>query len=118
MISHVFDRGILIIRFPSGIDVAGRAAVAVETEHLIHARRPLHVVIQLALPEAVAPAVFSLVLRAHRLCTEVGASSAIVSASSDVRRLLAANADSSGPAVFADLSDAVRQALQGHELAS
>ncbi|MGW7456328.1 hypothetical protein [Streptomyces sp. NPDC054797] len=116
MLTHAFDQGVLVISFHGEIGIGDRAAVALETEHLVQTRRPHCVVVELA--DSASPAEVSLVLRAHRLCGQWGVPLAVVTSAPEAQQLVAANAGSAGPLVFATVAQAVRGLSRGQELAS
>ncbi|MCY0947056.1 hypothetical protein [Streptomyces antarcticus] len=117
MLTHAIDQGVLVISFHGEIGISDRAAVALETERLVRTCSPHCVVVELA-ESAVSPAGVSLVLRAHRLCGQWGMPLAVVTSAPEAQQLVAANAGSAGPLVFATVAQAVRGLSRGQELAS
>ncbi|CAL9338790.1 hypothetical protein SUDANB58_00222 [Streptomyces sp. enrichment culture] len=95
MLSHALERGVLVITVPSDPGVDGRAPLLERIGGLVRAHRPAPVVIVLDEPAATGAAV-SVVLRAHRLCSALGVLMSVATHSAPTRRLLEANADTSG----------------------
>ncbi|OKK17263.1 hypothetical protein AMK16_20510 [Streptomyces sp. CB00455] len=112
MLTHVFDRGTLVVSLDRPIGIGERAAAALATEHLIRTCRPGTVVVKLGAP-AVSPAGVSLMLRTQRLCRHWGIPLAVACAALPAQPLGAADHDGSHPPVYATVAQAVR-GLSGH----
>ncbi len=96
MLSHALERGVLVITVHDDPGIVGRATLAVEISNLVHAHKPLPVVIVLDEP-ATGGAAVSAVLRAHRMCSSLDVRMSVATGSAPARRLLETNADTSGP---------------------
>ncbi|MCX4703662.1 hypothetical protein OG252_48580 [Streptomyces sp. NBC_01352] len=96
MLSHTLERGVLVITVHRDPGIGGRATLAAEISHLIRAHKPAPVVIVLDEP-ATGGAAISAVLRAHRTCSNLGVLMSVATHSAPARRLLEANADTTGP---------------------
>ncbi|MFH9725994.1 hypothetical protein ACH4M4_23975 [Streptomyces sp. NPDC017254] len=79
LVGHAVEDGTLHIRLLRDLDVAGRAAAALQVEMLLYAHRPRHV--RLRLPtSAPSPASLSVIARARRLCEGLGIPLTVVGA--------------------------------------
>ncbi|MGW0366727.1 STAS domain-containing protein [Streptomyces sp. NPDC002990] len=106
MLTYAVDQGVLVISLHGPIDIGNRAAVALSIESLVHAHRADYVVLELAAgPPSVAA--ISVVHRAYRLCTAVGASLAVVTSTDESRRLLGIGGSRSTPRVYASTAQAI-----------
>lgn len=92
MISHMFDRRVLVITMHDDPGIDMRAALLTEISDLVHAYKPASVVIVLDQP-APTQAALSVVLRAHRLCSRLGLVMSVATRSAPARRLLAASVE-------------------------
>ncbi|WP_458247432.1 hypothetical protein [Streptomyces sp. MAI_2237] len=96
MVSHTFERGVLVVTVSTDPGIARRATLTTEISDLIHAYRPMPVVVVLEEAATGAPVV-SAVLRAHRMCSRLGVLMSVATHSAPARRLLEADADSVSP---------------------
>ncbi|MEU9360422.1 hypothetical protein AB0D35_20190 [Streptomyces sp. NPDC048301] len=95
MLSHRFERGVLVLTVREDPGIGGRAELSSEIVAFLQAHRPSPVLV--VIEEAAAtPATASAVLRAHRQCGAWGVLMSVATASSAVRRLLEASADVGG----------------------
>ncbi|MFF0201404.1 hypothetical protein [Streptomyces sp. NPDC005017] len=88
--SHSLDGDTLHVTLRHSLDIATRAAAALEIEALVHAHRPRQVVVQVPAGEP-TPATLSTVLRAHRMCAGLGVPLTLADAGTAMQRLFAAN---------------------------
>ncbi|MFE1248423.1 hypothetical protein [Streptomyces sp. NPDC058735] len=95
MLSHTLDHGILVVTVHSDPGIGGRAALLTKITDLVRAYRPAPVVVVLDEPASAAAAV-SVVLRVHRLCSQLGVLMSVASGSAPTRRALEDNADTAG----------------------
>jgi hypothetical protein len=96
MLSHVLERGVLVVTVHQDPGVTRRTELATRICSLMQAYRPAPVVIILADVAATSASV-SAVLRSHRLCGRLGTLMSVATHSAPARRLLEANADSGSP---------------------
>ncbi|MEU7423114.1 hypothetical protein [Streptomyces sp. NPDC040750] len=111
MLSHVFERGVLVVTVHEDPGISGRALLLTRISELVEAHRQAHVVVVLDEPAAVATTV-SVVLRVHHLCRDLGVLLHVATGSAAARRVLEANADTHGDplGVHADVDTAVASA--------
>ncbi|MEV8596233.1 hypothetical protein ACIHFC_32425 [Streptomyces sp. NPDC052013] len=95
MLSHALEQGVLVLSIHHDPGVDGRAALLTEISDLVHAFNPAPVVIILE-DQAATGAALSVVLRAHQVCSSLGIVMSVATHSALARRLLEANADTSG----------------------
>lgn len=95
MVSHAFEEGVLVVTLHSATDVGRRSALSQEISDLVHAYRPSPVVVVLEEP-ATGGVTVSAVLKAHRMCNDLGVLMSVATHSAPARRLLEANADTVG----------------------
>jgi hypothetical protein len=95
MLSHALERGVLVITVHRDPGPAGRASLAAEIGALVHAYRPMPVVVVLE-EAATGGAAVASVLRAHRLCSNLGVLMSVATHSAPARRQLEAGADTGG----------------------
>ncbi|CAL9325284.1 MULTISPECIES: hypothetical protein [Streptomyces] len=95
MLTHSLDHGVLVVTVHRDPGVGGRAALLGKIGDLVHACRPAPVVIVLD-DAATDGAALSVVLRVHRLCSGLGILMSVATGSAPARRVLEANADTSG----------------------
>uniref|UniRef100_UPI0031D84EDC hypothetical protein n=1 Tax=Streptomyces hawaiiensis TaxID=67305 RepID=UPI0031D84EDC len=95
MLSHSFDRGVLVITVHRDPGIGGRATLLTRIGDLVQAYRPAPVVIVLDEPAA-RSAVVSVVLRVHHLCSRLCRLMSVATHSAPVRRALEADADTCG----------------------
>ncbi len=91
MLSHMVEHGVLVVTVRHDPGVAGRAQLSELISDLVHAHRPSPVVIVLGEQAIGLPAV-SAVLRAHRMCSQLGIPMSVVTDSAAVSHLFEANA--------------------------
>ncbi|MET7690312.1 hypothetical protein ABZT06_20405 [Streptomyces sp. NPDC005483] len=95
MLSHSLEQGVLVIVVHDDPGIGGRAALLAEISGLVHAHKSAPVVLVLDEPAASGAAV-SAVLRAHRMCSDLGVFMSVATPSFPARRLLEVNADTTG----------------------
>jgi hypothetical protein len=95
VLSSSLDRGVLVVTVHHDPGTEGRAELLAQLEGLVQAHRPTPVVVILEEP-ATDGAVVSVVLRLHRTCRDLGVLMSVVSTSAPIRRMLEADADSTG----------------------
>ena len=93
MVSHRFERGVLVVTVESDPGITRRAVLTTEISDLIHAYRPTPVVVVLEEAATGAP----VVLRAHHMCARLGVLMSVATHSAPARRLLEADADGVSP---------------------
>ena len=96
MLSHVLERGVLVVTVHQDPGTARRTELATRISGLVQAYKPAPVVIILDDPAATSASV-SAVLRAHSLCGRLGSLMSVATHSAPARRLLEANADTGSP---------------------
>ncbi|MBK3641383.1 hypothetical protein [Streptomyces sp. MBT33] len=96
MVSHRFERGVLVVTVESDPGITRRAVLTTEIGDLIHAYRPTPVVVVLEEAATGAPVV-SAVLRAHHMCARLGVLMSVATHGAPARRLLEADADGVSP---------------------
>ncbi|GAB2909263.1 hypothetical protein [Streptomyces heilongjiangensis] len=89
LITHSVDGDMLHVTLHRHLDIAVRAAATQEIEALVLAHRPCRVTLRVPAGEP-TPATLSTVLRAHRMCGNLGIPLVLAGASTATRRLLAA----------------------------
>lgn len=95
MLSHSLEQGVLVITVHDDPGIGGRAALLAEISDLVHAHKSAPVVLVLDEPAASGAAV-SAVLRAHRVCGDLGVFVSVATHSFPARRLLEVNASTTG----------------------
>ncbi|MCS0603366.1 hypothetical protein NX794_19415 [Streptomyces sp. LP11] len=95
MMSHSLQQDVLVITVHEDPGVDGRAGLLTDIGDLVRVRRPAFAVIVLD-DDAATEAVVSVVLRAHRLCSDLGVVLSVAACGAPVRRLLEAGADTRG----------------------
>ncbi|WP_435272598.1 hypothetical protein [Streptomyces parvulus] len=95
MLSHSLDHAVLALTVHRSPGIAGRAELVSRIEGLIHGYKPGLVVITLE-EAANENAAVSVVLRAHRICNDLGIPMSAVTGSASVRRVLEASAETGG----------------------
>ncbi|MFD9461251.1 hypothetical protein [Streptomyces sp. NPDC060027] len=95
MLTHALERGVLILTLDDDPSPKGRDVLATYISDLVHVHAPTPVVIVLG-GEATAT-VISAVLRAHRLCSELGVLMSVATLSAAVRRSLETQTAADGP---------------------
>jgi hypothetical protein len=93
MITHSRETGVLVITVHPDSDTADEAGLFTRMSSLVRVYDPDPVVVVLT---DAADAAVEAVLRVHCLCTRLGLVLSVASHSAPVRRLLEANADTSG----------------------
>lgn len=94
-LSHSLDHGVLVITVHHDPGSAGRAELLPLFEGLVHAHKPAPVVVVLEEPAADGVAV-GVLLRVHRICRDLGVLMSVASCSAPTRRVLQAQADTTG----------------------
>lgn len=95
MLTYSLEQGVLVFRVLADPGVSGRAHLLARMGDLVRGHRPAPVVVVLD-DTAVGGVVISVVLRAHRMCTDLGVFMSVVTHSAAARRLLEAAALTSG----------------------
>ncbi|MFC8102351.1 hypothetical protein [Streptomyces sp. NPDC057363] len=94
MFSHSLEQGVLVLTVHGECGLSGRAPLLTRIGDLVHAYKPAPVVV--VLEEAASVSTVVSVLQVHRMCSQLGILMSVASHSAPVRRLLEANADTSG----------------------
>ncbi|MFJ7586786.1 STAS domain-containing protein [Streptomyces sp. NPDC097617] len=102
----VTDRGVLIIRLQSDLDIDRRATTACAIDRLLAAHRSSPVVLELT-DAALSPAAVSTVARAVRICRDAGTTAAVVTSSTKTRRALGIGTGTHAPDVHPTIPLAV-----------
>jgi hypothetical protein len=95
LLSSSLDHGVLVLTVHQDPGADGRDLLLATISDLVRAHRPAPVVIVLDEPATVGAAV-GVVLRVHRLCNSLRVLMSVATGSAPTRRLLEANADTSG----------------------
>ncbi|MFE0650845.1 hypothetical protein ACFVZH_19885 [Streptomyces sp. NPDC059534] len=90
LISHAVGEDVLHVTLHCDLDVANRAAAALQIQALVQAHRPARVVIELPAADP-TPATISALARAHRMCASLSIPFSLAGASPRTRRLLDVN---------------------------
>ncbi|MFD7206296.1 hypothetical protein [Streptomyces sp. NPDC059893] len=90
LISHSVDGDTLRVTLHHSLDVHTRAAAAAEIEDLVHTHAPRRVTVQVPTGEP-TPATLSVVVRAHRMCQNLGIPLSLTGATAAAQRLFATN---------------------------